>query len=358
MINKILNFFFGKREIINTGALRDDRTELQKEGAYDARELVTASQVEWKEKTSWKRYPVKRQYYTGECVAQSTTKHLGINNERETGQYQDLSAGFFYWFRVNKGTAGMIWADAMKIATTIGSCLGFRVKQRIRDSDIEVTPTEEMKKEALKYKGKLYIEDKERSLDSIARIIDSRGSCLIWFWFDESGKEWWKVEPSILYPNLGTYSSGATRHALVATDYGIRNGKKVIKIEDSAGNSSAENEQDRFIDADFMKRCFVAGYVVDLPNEIPTPEKPKWTGTRDLKVGMRGDDVKVLQEILMIEKCFDFDTATGYFGGISKAGVIKLQNKYANEILKPVGLTKGTGYCGKSTRDWLDKNYK
>lgn len=357
MINKILNFFFGKREIINTGALRDDRTELQKEGAYDARELVTASQVEWKEKTSWKRYPVKRQYYTGECVAQSTTKHLGINNERETGQYQDLSAGFFYWFRVNKGTAGMIWADAMKIATTIGSCLGFRVKQRIRDSDIEVTPTEEMKKEALKYKGKLYIEDKERSLDSIARIIDSRGSCLIWFWFDESGKEWWKVEPSILYPNLGTYSSGATRHALVATDYGIRNGKKVIKIEDSAGNSSAENEQDRFIDENFIKRCFVSGYVIDEPNKVIMTVKPTWIGTRILKVGMSGEDVKTLQQILAVEGCYNFDKFTGFLGGITKAGIIKLQEKYKTQILVPAGLNKGTGVCGKFTLEWLKNNY-
>lgn len=358
MIIKILNFLFGKREIINTGAIGDTRTELQKEGAYDARELTTSSQVEWTPKTVWKSYPIKRQWYTFQCVGQSLAKHLGINHFYDTGKYEDLSGEFIYEHRENQNTGGMNWGDAMRIATTKGSCLNSRMVQRIRESEKATPITAEIINEALAYRGKAFIEDKERTIDSVARIIQSQGSCLVWFYFDTNGAEWWKVEPKTIYNFSSPYASGTTRHSVTATDFGIRNGKQVIKIEDSAGNSSAENEQDRFIDAEFMKRCFVAGYVVDLPNEIPTPNKPKWTGTRDLKVGIRGADVKTLQEILMIEKCFDFDKATGFFGGISKAGVIKLQNKYANEILRPVGLTKGTGYCGKSTRDWLDKNYK
>ena len=357
-MKNFLKWLFRKRDYIQTGAISDDRTETQKESAYDNRELVTSTTpLVWKEKTSWNRFPVKRQWYTGECVAQSTTKHLGINNERDTGQYVDLSPAFFYYFRVNKPTAGMVWLDAMKLATTIGSCFGFRTKQRMRDNDPEIEPTEDMKKEALDFKGKLFIEDKERTLESIARIIESQGSCLVWFYFDIEGAEWWKVEPKTIYNFSSPYASGTTRHALVATDYGIRNGKKVIKIEDSAGNNSAENDQDRFIDEEFMKRCFVAGYVIDLPNEIPTPDKPKWTGTRTLKVGMKGDDVKVLQQILAIEGCYDFDKFTGNFFGITKNGVIRLQEKYKTQILVPAGLIRPTGYCGKMTLAWLRKNY-
>jgi len=352
-----LKWLFRKKNYMQTGAIGDDRTDKQKESAYDNRELVTSTQLIWKEKTSWNTFPVKRQWYTGECVAQSTTKHLGINNERETGQYVDLSPAFFYYFRVNKPTAGMVWLDAMKLATTIGSCFGFRTKQRMRDSDPEIEPTEEMKKEALDFKGKLFIEDKERTLDSIAQIIESQGSCLLWFYFDIDGLEWWKVEPKIIYNFSSPYARGTTRHALVATDYGIRNGQKVIKIEDSAGNSSAENDQDRFIDADFMKRCFVAGYVIDEPSDAPITIKPKWTGTRTLKVGMSGDDVKMLQDILRGEKVFNFPTSTGFYGGITKASVIKLQEKYKTEILIPAGLAKGTGTVGIHTLNWLKNNY-
>lgn len=357
-MKNFLKWLFRKRDYIQTGAISDDRTETQKESAYDNRELVTSTTpLVWKEKTSWNRFPVKRQWYTGECVAQSTTKHLGINNERDTGQYVDLSPAFFYYFRVNKPTAGMVWLDAMKLATTIGSCFGFRSKQRMRDNDPEIEPTEDMKKEALDFKGKLFIEDKERTLESIARIIESQGSCLVWFYFDIEGAEWWKVEPKTIYNFSSPYASGTTRHALVATDYGIRNGKKVIKIEDSAGNNSAENDQDRFIDEEFMKRCFVAGYVIDEPSDVPLTPKPVWIGTRTLKVGMSGDDVKVLQDILRGEKVFNFPTSTGFYGGITKASVIKLQEKYKTQILIPAGLTRGSGVCGKFTLEWLKAHY-
>ncbi len=358
MILKILKFLFGKRDVINTGAIGDNRTELQKEGAYDARELTTSSQVEWTPKTVWKSYPIKRQWYTFQCVGQSLAKHLGINHFYDTGKYEDLSGEFIYEHRENQNTGGMNWGDAMRIATTKGSCLNSRIPQRIRESEKATPITAEMINEALKYRGKAFIEDKERTLESTARIIQSQGSCLMWFYFDEAGKEWWKPEPKAIYNFKTPYDAGTTRHAVVGTDNGIRNGKKVYKIEDSAGNSSAENDQDRFIDEEFMKRCFVAGYVIDLPNEVPTPDKPKWTGKRDLKVGSKGKDVETLQVILAREGCYDFDKFTGYFGGITKAGVIRLQNKYANEILKPVGLTKGTGLVYNSTRNWLDKNYK
>lgn len=357
MIQKLIEFFFGKREVINTGAIGDTRTDLQKEGAYDARELTTSSQVEWKIKTKWNSYPVKRQFYTFQCVAHSIAKHLGINHFIETGEYKDLSAEFIYQHRENQGTGGMNWGDAMRIAITKGSCLNSRIPQRIRESDPPTPITAEMINEALKYRGKAFIEDKERTLESTARIIQSQGSCMMWFYFDEAGKEWWTPEPKIIYDFKTPYDKGTTRHAVIGTDNGIRKDKMVDKIEDSAGNGSAENDQDRFIDADFMKRCFVAGYIIDLPNEIPTVKKIKWTGTRNLKVGDKGEDVNVLQQILMNEGCYKFDVATGYFGGITKAGVIALQEKYKTQILVPAGLTKGTGIVGIHTLNWLKNNY-
>ncbi|MCD6412239.1 peptidoglycan-binding protein, partial [bacterium] len=79
--------------------------------------------------------------------------------------------------------------------------------------------------------------------------------------------------------------------------------------------------------------------------------------TRNLTVGMRGDDVKALQEILIAEGTWTRPDigATGYFGPITKASLAAFQEKYADEILTPLGLTKGTGYFGPSTRSFLEK---
>ncbi|MBZ9569688.1 DUF2330 domain-containing protein [Patescibacteria group bacterium] len=81
----------------------------------------------------------------------------------------------------------------------------------------------------------------------------------------------------------------------------------------------------------------------------------KWT--RNLFSGTEGDDVKALQEILIKEGVWsrpDIE-ATGYLGPITKEAVIKFQEKYSEEILKPFGLKEGTGFVGPSTRAYLEK---
>ena len=84
-------------------------------------------------------------------------------------------------------------------------------------------------------------------------------------------------------------------------------------------------------------------------------EKVKWI--RNLAIGMRGDDVKALQEILIKEGVWGKPDikASGYFGPITKTAVIKFQEKYTSEILEPLGLFKGTGFVGPSTRTYLEK---
>jgi peptidoglycan hydrolase-like protein with peptidoglycan-binding domain len=73
------------------------------------------------------------------------------------------------------------------------------------------------------------------------------------------------------------------------------------------------------------------------------------TFTRTLKLGMRGADVKCLQALLNVTP------QTGYFGPLTRAAVIKFQEDHADEILAPLGLSKGTGVVGPSTRAVLNK---
>ncbi len=86
-------------------------------------------------------------------------------------------------------------------------------------------------------------------------------------------------------------------------------------------------------------------------------EPEEVTFSRNLTVGMSGKDVKALQEILIAEEVWERPDigATGYFGPITKAAVIRYQEKYAPEILEPLGLVEGTGFVGPSTRTHLEK---
>jgi peptidoglycan hydrolase-like protein with peptidoglycan-binding domain len=77
----------------------------------------------------------------------------------------------------------------------------------------------------------------------------------------------------------------------------------------------------------------------------------------NLSSGMNNDDVKCLQQLLEIlgPDIYPEGLDTGYFGSLTKAAVIRFQNKFADEVLTPWGIPEGTGFVGKTTRAKLNE---
>jgi len=83
---------------------------------------------------------------------------------------------------------------------------------------------------------------------------------------------------------------------------------------------------------------------------------------KNLSVGNKNNDVKEIQKIL--NNAIDTQVVsrgpgskgneTDFFGPLTKAAIIKFQEKYAKEILAPLNLKRGTGFVGETTRAKLN----
>ena len=72
----------------------------------------------------------------------------------------------------------------------------------------------------------------------------------------------------------------------------------------------------------------------------------------NLFLGMKGGKVSCLQEFLKAQgpEIYPEGLVTGNFGSLTLNAVIRFQEKYAQEVLAPIGLENGTGYVGSLTR--------
>ncbi|MBA4320889.1 MAG: hypothetical protein C0412_21065 [Flavobacterium sp.] len=77
----------------------------------------------------------------------------------------------------------------------------------------------------------------------------------------------------------------------------------------------------------------------------------------NLRIGMKNNDVKILQQMLINEDFWESEVGvTGYFGPVTKKAVMKFQNQYKTQILEPLGLSSPTGFFGPYTRKYLNEN--
>jgi hypothetical protein len=100
------------------------------------------------------------------------------------------------------------------------------------------------------------------------------------------------------------------------------------------------------------------------PTSIPSttpPAVPSVAFVRNLSIGMTGLDVLALQRflnthgfILSLAGPGSPGNETTKFGALTRAALIRFQEAHAKDILAPVGLSKGTGFFGKATRNFIN----
>lgn len=97
--------------------------------------------------------------------------------------------------------------------------------------------------------------------------------------------------------------------------------------------------------------------VVTVKPVVVAPVKPKLQVSLNLQRGSRGQEVIDLQNVLIFEGFLKSGFNTGYFGDMTFQAVILFQEAHASDILTPVGLTRGTGIVGNSTRAYINRVY-
>lgn len=98
----------------------------------------------------------------------------------------------------------------------------------------------------------------------------------------------------------------------------------------------------------------------DVDSEVKI-DKPKALLTKDLKIGDIDPEVKVLQEYLNASGFVVASSGPGspgketeLFGRDTQEALIKFQEANSEILLKPLGLSQGTGFLGELTRKLIN----
>lgn len=333
--------FFKKK--FGTGAIRD----IPDKRDYSLLEIASAPVVDWKEKTTFRGFPIFNQNGSGSCVAQSVAKILGIENYLEEGKFVHLSAKDIYTRRINITGEGMFFRDAMEI----GNKYGATIEQLMPSQELTEAEINDVKDRTYtsEYVGKIFRGGSFVSIpvniEYIASIIDKGKGVLLGFRWDYD--EWDKE-----FPTINPNSKSQYGHAVVGVDYALINGKRYIVIDDSWGKNRGKNGQ-RFVSEEFINmRCTTAWYYEELANKEAVDEPDSYKFLNDLELGMNNEEVKKLQVILQQMGFFPAgQECTGYFGGITRQAVLDFQLRY--QVIEDKD-EDGAGRFGPKTRKKLN----
>lgn len=210
--------------------------------------------------------------------------------------------------------------------------------------------TEEMFNDGLKDLSLAYAQIRNlKSIDDVACALRDNDGIILGIYGKNNGT--WRTENVV--PPLPT-DKDKFAHWVCGVEAGIHNGEKAIRFMNSWGEFTGFQGLQWITEEYFTSGNIWCAWTVTEKENVIVPEF-KYFWSRTLKLGDSNTDVKALQKALKLEGYEQ--PVTGYYGTITKSNVIKLQEKYAKEILEPCNLYKGNGVCAQFTRMFLNKKY-
>ena len=349
-------FWFLKKRQFKTGLLPDNRKPEEREKDYLTCELLEAEPITWIDFEQWKQkpeiqkmlneLPVYSQNGSSSCVSQSIALIATINNWKEEGKAIKFSARGIYARRSNKPNEGMRFYDAAELFRKYGAV----PEPLLPSQDLNEEQMNKLDDYLPSYDliGKIYAPTNYfwvNSFDEIVQIASRNYPVQIGVRFGPG--EWDYVVPRII--TSYTLFDLKFGHSIVVLPYSyfLYGGKRAVFIQDSWNYGRGLNGRRILTEDWFQGARFMGGlWYEDINNfavfNASPAQLPKYQWTRDLYVGSRGEDVKMLQLALgMIkdEQGYLFplisQVPTGYYGGLTRNAVLRYQKLFN---LLPTGI--------------------
>lgn len=302
------------------GALIDTRPDEAKRNDIHVDEVIgKAAVVNWQPKVIFRSFPTLNQQRSSMCGAFSIRKYLGIYYKQKLNDWLDFSEEDVYQRRVNKPYEGMGIIDMfniMKAGVTLKSLTNVTINSDYDADNAVIQPWKrQIGAQFFSLQGEpIWIPSGD--IETIASVIQTTGKGVIAMMFF-TAQEWAQYIPKVIDPMLTVNSSSALRHFIVFTDFGLFNGQKVLKVDDSAHFGGMS---ERLVTEDFLlKRNVVNIYGMNFKFEVSNlPVKPSFDGS-----------IMSAQECLRAEGFFPTNVAfVNSWGPISRAAALKFQQKY------------------------------
>lgn len=336
-------------EKIFTGCIDDNRPQIEKQRDWESQEVALAlPEVEWKEKTTFRTFPLKRQDGSGSCVAQTISKLLGINNFLESGIYAELSAKYLYCHRSNS-TPGMTADDALNLGVKLG-CPPEQLCPSQNQNEAEMNQC--LKKPFITDSAKVFSAKSylrlTQDIDEVSKFINSGLGVMLWvkFFGDE-----WNEAPEIKHdvpiedvPNC---------HSIAGVDFSLYKNEKAGIIDDSWGQEYGINGQRILRETFLKKRLILAACFFDMPNGSQVGKAPVFYGGR-AKYGDKNDIVYNIQDCLRWLGFFKGVNPTGYYGGMTAKAIYDFQVANAVDTKEELDKLLGMSFGAKSEKKMFD----